>query len=58
MCFSAQADLTAQLKQLLVQPEYPVAEITCDRGGTTYLTTAQMNQTLSALAMPPTAESH
>ena len=35
--FSSQADLTAQLKQLLVQPEYPVAEITCDRGGTTYL---------------------
>jgi len=35
--FPLQVDLSAQLKQLLVRPEYPVAEMTCDRGGTTYL---------------------
>lgn len=35
--FPTQADLSAQLKQLLVRPDYPVAEMTCDRGGTTYL---------------------
>jgi hypothetical protein len=35
--FPSQADLNAQLKQLLVAPDYPVAEMTCDRGGTTYL---------------------
>jgi len=35
--FPAQPDLEDKLKALLVQPEYPVAEVTCDRGGTTYL---------------------
>ena len=35
--FPKQADLTGQLNRLLVKPEYPVAEVTCDRGGTTYL---------------------
>ena len=35
--FPGQADLTAKLKQLLTQPEYPVADVTCDRGGTSYL---------------------
>jgi len=35
--FPSQTDLKAQLNQLLVKPEYPVAELTCDRGGTTYL---------------------
>jgi hypothetical protein len=35
--FPAQADLQAKLKQLLVKPEYPVVDVTCDRGGTTYL---------------------
>ena len=35
--FATQADLTAKLKQLLLQPDYPVADVTCDKGGTTYL---------------------
>jgi hypothetical protein len=35
--FSAQADLQAKLKQLLTKPEYLVADVTCDQGGTTYL---------------------
>jgi len=35
--FPLQPDLEDKLKALLVQPEYPVAEVTCDRGGTTYL---------------------
>jgi hypothetical protein len=35
--FPSQADLNAQINRLLVKPEYPVAEMTCDRGGTTYL---------------------
>jgi hypothetical protein len=35
--FPGQADLEAKLKQELVAPEYPVAEVTCDQGGTTYL---------------------
>jgi hypothetical protein len=35
--FPAQPDLEDKLKALLVRPEYPVAEVTCDRGGTTYL---------------------
>jgi hypothetical protein len=35
--FVAQPDLEAKLKQLLTQPDYPVADVTCDRGGTTYL---------------------
>ena len=34
--FPTQADLEDKLKGLLVQPEYPVADVTCDRGGTTY----------------------
>jgi hypothetical protein len=35
--FPSQADLQTKLKQLLVKPEYPVADVTCDQGGTTYL---------------------
>ena len=35
--FPAQPDLEAKLKEALVQPEYPVAEVTCGQGGTTYL---------------------
>jgi hypothetical protein len=35
--FAAQPDLQVKLKQLLVNPDYPVADVTCDRGGTTYL---------------------
>jgi hypothetical protein len=35
--FVGQADLAARLKQLLLQPDYPVADVTCDQGGTTYL---------------------
>lgn len=35
--FVAQVDLEAKLKQLLISPDYPVADVTCDRGGTTYL---------------------
>ncbi|MBV8778310.1 MAG: hypothetical protein JO258_14030 [Alphaproteobacteria bacterium] len=35
--FPSQKDLQAKLKQLLVQPEYPVADVTCDEGGTTYV---------------------
>ena len=35
--FSSQADLQAKLRQILVQPEYPVADVTCDQGGTTYV---------------------
>ena len=35
--FPSQADLQAKLKQMLVKPEYPVADVTCDQGGTTYL---------------------
>jgi hypothetical protein len=35
--FPAQPDLETKLKQALVQPEYPVAEVTCGQGGTTYL---------------------
>lgn len=35
--FRAQPDLQRKLKQLLPKPEYPVADVTCDRGGTTYL---------------------
>jgi hypothetical protein len=35
--FAAQADLKAKLKQMLDKPEYPVADVTCDQGGTTYL---------------------
>ena len=35
--FPTQADLQTKLKQLLVKPEYPVADVTCDQGGTTYL---------------------
>jgi hypothetical protein len=34
--FPAQPDLEAKLKAALVQPEYPVAEVTCGQGGTTY----------------------
>ncbi|HXP03183.1 MAG TPA: hypothetical protein VN808_03615 [Stellaceae bacterium] len=34
--FPTQADLEDKLKDLLVKPEYPVADVTCDRGGTTY----------------------
>jgi len=35
--FPKQRDLEDRLKGLLVQPEYPVADVTCDKGGTTYL---------------------
>jgi len=35
--FPSQPDLQSKLKQLLTKPEYPVADVTCDRGGTTYL---------------------
>jgi hypothetical protein len=34
--FPGQADLETRLKQALVQSEYPVADVTCDQGGTTY----------------------
>lgn len=34
--FPSQRDLEDRLKGLLVQPSYPVADVTCDRGGTTY----------------------
>jgi hypothetical protein len=35
--FPAQADLERKLKAMLTQPEYSVADVTCDQGGTTYL---------------------
>ena len=35
--FAAQPDLESKLKVMLVKPEYPVADVTCDQGGTTYL---------------------
>jgi hypothetical protein len=35
--FANQPDLQSKLKQLLIRPEYPVADVTCDHGGTTYL---------------------
>jgi hypothetical protein len=35
--FASQADLQSKLKQLLLKPEYPVADVTCDQGGTTYV---------------------
>jgi hypothetical protein len=35
--FPAQPDMQVKLRQLLTKPEYPVADVTCDRGGTTYL---------------------
>ncbi|HXC27617.1 MAG TPA: hypothetical protein VNV38_06655 [Stellaceae bacterium] len=35
--FSSQPDLQNKLKQLLTRPDYPVADVTCDQGGTTYL---------------------
>jgi hypothetical protein len=35
--FPSQPDLQSKLKQLLVQPDYPVVDVTCDQGGTTYL---------------------
>lgn len=35
--FPSQPDLQGKLQQLLTKPEYPVADVTCDRGGTTYL---------------------
>ncbi len=35
--FPAQPDLQGKLKRLLTKPEYPVADVTCDQGGTTYL---------------------
>ena len=34
--FPSQPDLEAQLKKVLVAADYPVAEVTCDQGGTTY----------------------
>ncbi len=34
--FPKQPDLEDKLKALLIKPEYPVAEVTCDQGGTTY----------------------
>jgi hypothetical protein len=35
--FPTQPDLQSKLRQLLVQPDYPVVDVTCDQGGTTYL---------------------
>jgi len=35
--FPTQPDLEDKLKAALVKPEYPVAEVTCGEGGTTYL---------------------
>jgi hypothetical protein len=35
--FTSQPDLQNKLKRMLTQPEYPVADVTCDQGGTTYL---------------------
>ena len=35
--FPKQPDLEDKLKALLLKPEYPVADVTCDKGGTTYL---------------------
>jgi hypothetical protein len=35
--FASQPDLQVKLKQMLVNTDYPVADVTCDRGGTTYL---------------------
>ncbi|HVH78103.1 MAG TPA: hypothetical protein VM782_01830 [Stellaceae bacterium] len=35
--FAGQPDLQSKLKQLLTRPDYPVVDVTCDRGGTTYL---------------------
>jgi hypothetical protein len=35
--FATQPDLQRKLKQLLSNPEYPVADVTCDQGGTTYV---------------------
>jgi hypothetical protein len=35
--FPSQPDLQSKLKQLLVRPDYPVVDVTCDQGGTTYL---------------------
>ena len=35
--FPSQPDLQGKLKRLLTKPEYPVADVTCDQGGTTYL---------------------
>ena len=35
--FPSQPDLQSRLKQLLLKPEYPVVDVTCDQGGTTYL---------------------
>jgi hypothetical protein len=32
-----QADLRRSLTDLLVQPEYPIAELSCGEGGTTYV---------------------
>jgi len=35
--FPTQPDLQNKLRQLLVKPDYPVVDVTCDQGGTTYL---------------------
>ena len=35
--FPSQPDLAAKLKAALVNPMYPAADMTCDKGGTTYL---------------------
>ncbi len=35
--FPSQPDFSSKLRQLLVKPEYQVADVTCDQGGTTYL---------------------
>jgi hypothetical protein len=35
--FPSQPDLQAKIKTALTRPEYPVADVTCDQGGTTYL---------------------
>ncbi|MFZ2004477.1 MAG: hypothetical protein WAV02_05290 [Stellaceae bacterium] len=35
--FPSQPDMQSKLKRLLTKPEYPVADVTCDQGGTTYL---------------------
>lgn len=35
--FLSQPDLQTTLRRLLTKPDYPVADVTCDQGGTTYL---------------------
>jgi len=35
--FPSQPDLQSKLKQFLTKPDYPVVDVTCDKGGMTYL---------------------